>query len=1449
MIRERAQIAVAYFLNVVKTLNYLTSNPSGVIQDETEFLQILAEFKDLTVNKQQLYAADFAAAVQLLIEVAQEEISLVARSRSAGMMYSGMGDNDSDVSRVWGRGSWQQRLAGLLYGTSFSEDLFGFGGRNGLKWSRDAVPYADVGTEDPRIWELLSLARSLEAIAVGTVPLSESPVGNPRICQVPDETRYGLAYERTKAAIQEQRCIQQVQEAIDVYDPASGDPLPPTTATYDSSDNSCNAVPMEDVLEAEYGIDASVGQGLGRLLAEVVGGSGCITIPGQRSLTRRVGTHNIAGKIEFDEVNDILLLSGNFELTQPTLVDIASAGARGTTPTFGLGTYDTAVGLAGNGLAREDEQVVNISSPMPATLNIELMRRMGVASVIGAAQLVSRQLVRGLSNPAYGDSETKEILGRMLDEVLGTELQAATAAAVGESTVYVRPRVSNCSPGGAPCPWGNVAERKWDLSIPTVDGDPVLDPGGGSGVLVVAVWEPWIQHLLAAAPGRVEVGGTTALDVVTEAAASGNFAQLLHDVEQGLWRTQLPLDLTSAPVGYSDDSDYALVLYHGTYLGLVLNETPEGFSKKARIVFSGLSVQNDLVAGNGAIVATGGTLGVFARQQLLPSIAHPESPLYDGFGVPQGWVPPFSAELFGGSSGESSVQHFLSSARQASERAETAVTSALGGLLERQTDVEEKRLTGEQRDAALEAAAELAQQGMKETETGLCGSGNESCNFEVVKTPLQQAWYPALDGYDSVACRDAFVMSLQALSDAVWLAGSDPEFSESDNPELANIMQETEELEGELIGRLTGYSDLGDLVAAIGIAGNTELVYQQILGVMGIDMAEMRHDVLHSALGFLGWDYARSDFSAENDAVARAEQMAAIAIANMTCNADRLIKATLSMEVGIAPAVAAKLGSSTVPAFDEFSGGELQGALIEQWRALKSPNEKFSVLLTTRDAAAARIEVANSLLQTAAEQIRRQCSVGRMEQAFNAGFSYGFPSLVSWSPGPLNSQKQRCEDAMLAFGPQMKEANAENKNALASFAASAQGVTDLQAAMQQSAASIVRLQAEAKLAKERVRLEERLAKRAAVTQYQNVLTTSFGMYRRFRDHELWRAKAMVEVARRQALVARRAIESQFAIDLSQASRDEAFVVAPRVWADEVYEYDLSLPASLGLELSSEGGTAVSANKVADYVTNLEQFIAGYTVSRPSAVADNDIDVITLPGLSGREQYAATVRAVVDETAGTVDDKEVTAFPTLGAWEGYCEREGIWKDVPSGSGEVATLCQASGSVPEWTYPTRLRLAFTLDPWGQLNGQRRRSEYSNRYNARWTQLAVNLVGTGVLDCSEAPDNLECYSRGYVRYTLRHSGSPWVTDYNGRFHAISLPEGIVEGGKAIALERWLEPLVDGWSSSYISAAARSEFAFRPLGGQYLLELEMTPDLRAERIERVQLLAGTHYWIAQEY
>jgi hypothetical protein len=137
---------------------------------------------------------------------------------------------------------------------------------------------------------------------------------------------------------------------------------------------------------------------------------------------------------------------------------------------------------------------------------------------------------------------------------------------------------------------------------------------------------------------------------------------------------------------------------------------------------------------------------------------------------------------------------------------------------------------------------------------------------------------------------------------------------------------------------------------------------------------------------------------------------------------------------------------------------------------------------------------------------------------------------------------------------------------------------------------------------------------------------------------------------------------------------------------------------------------------------------------------------------------------------------------------------------------------------------------------------------RHNVRWGRLAVNLVGTGIRDCQRAANPATCFSESFVRFQLQHSGPAWMTNHAQQWRAFDLPAAFIEDGKALASEEWLDPIANGYASPFVAAVARGELFGRPIHGAYELILELGPELRPERIERVQLLVENEYWVRQQ-
>ncbi len=75
-----------------------------------------------------------------------------------------------------------------------------------------------------------------------------------------------------------------------------------------------------------------------------------------------------------------------------------------------------------------------------------------------------------------------------------------------------------------------------------------------------------------------------------------------------------------------------------------------------------------------------------------------------------------------------------------------------------------------------------------------------------------------------------------------------------------------------------------------------------------------------------------------------------------------------------------------------------------------------------------------------------------------------------------------------------------------------------------------------------------------------------------------------------------------------------------------------------------------------------------------------------------------------------------------------------------------------------------------------------------------------------------------------------------------------GQIEAGKALAAEQWVDPLSNGFAKPYVTAVARTELSERPFGGAFELTLHLTPEVTLSRIERIQLLIESSYWVKQQ-
>lgn len=1412
VIRERAQIAMLRFAQLGSV--FTAGTMSGTLQDllpdnDGLYLKYILRWSEGNDPVAQgddppalaAMGRDFAAAVQLHIATTRELAELMARSRSAGSASTAK-TPAARSDRLWGTESWQQRMLALMYGG----DPLAINGEAPWKHSLNrGGPLKDqMYGLYPGILEMTSMASLTDLDISGYVFASPTPL-------FPGRADFGYISEEISAP-EVWKVLQLLREndllRIDVTGTGS-------CRVIDSVATSSNwSTDLEDALWGRFCSDyvANGPEDAGDTecaRAQGAGPEGTDTLLFQRYHISKEHITKLAGFVRdalgavvttswtdacpfaqrqpFDVIGTVtlsgtkLLLSKDAEFVPISLAERASAFSRIESFAMPLPSHIDVSTYAGTQGFHSIPWFYDSQWPEPASaLNpdellasssatrsiAERKRRMGAIAALQATRdltLFSLTTARGAS-----DARARRVQDFF---ALGDDLLSTITSAVGGEGVTIRPRLKTVPGpvlyGAQLASYRHRDGARWIPSVTAKADDPFWSIGPNEGITIFfAPKGQWSANVVRAGELGRKSGSILTRNLgsmMGNAKVAGTFAPMAvltsSEVNPALryfWPTDDPADVTLG------DAEHWTVFAAKGPLTALAEAAPSALLLKFKLIDADFRALPDhteqyRVPGleqKALYLATGGELGDLVKRQVETSPLNPVLPAYDGFGLSQDWVPPFTAELLGGEVGQSSVPFLMDRAKSTAEDARNAVATAFDNMLDRQAG-----------EADLAAAEQRSEQQLQQAVQGLCGSSQAGCDPQIVPSTLDEAWYPSLAGRPNVS---GFATPCAT--------------------------------------RLTQLDQLND-----------------------------------------------SNGDAAKEAV--------------DCITDRRINQLLSTSVGVAAPVSAKLLEqvSSVPAFEEYAGGKLQSLYIEQFRALKAPDEWLATMISEAKAVKQRIVIAQKVIREANHAVKRKCgtaatvlavfdTAGTAAQGAALG-SFGGPAgavagavvggLSAWS-----AHTDACKAAKKSLGTAKAQAVGAMLDGFASMVAASQGLTNMEAAAQQSSAAIEQATLEAAQATSRAELE---AKLAAYGQ-----RTSYGLYRQYTEYDLWRAKALLENARRFALTARRAVEAKYVVDLSRMTDGEPFVAAPSTWADEIYQYDLSMPAAVGLSVGQTSGGGIYPNKIVDYVGNLESFMAGYTVKRPTAVSQADIDVIWLPGTSAgavaQEQFA-------EDAPGT----PTSFYPDQGNWAVSCDGFSwaapeeaqlggaaaactVWQSAPCSTACVHGDIECAIANDCYVAPVSARLGFSMDPWGRVNGSATSPPYVRRYNARWGQLAVNLIGSGVIDCSRAADPLVCYSQSYVRFDLGHVGATIVTDYTEQWRTMNAPFGRIEGGKALAAEFVLDPLRDGWSTSYIAPVARTEFSERPLGGDYVLELAAGPSVRLDHLDRVQILVGQSYWVVEQ-
>jgi len=132
----------------------------------------------------------------------------------------------------------------------------------------------------------------------------------------------------------------------------------------------------------------------------------------------------------------------------------------------------------------------------------------------------------------------------------------------------------------------------------------------------------------------------------------------------------------------------------------------------------------------------------------------------------------------------------------------------------------------------------------------------------------------------------------------------------------------------------------------------------------------------------------------------------------------------------------------------------------------------------------------------------------------------------------------------------------------------------------------------------------------------------------------------------------------------------------------------------------------------------------------------------------------------------------------------------------------------------------------------------------FNYRFIDVAVNVVGVGVKDCSSSSTPSTCYAGNFATYSLRHDGPFRVRNYDGDEYDTSLFAGNLQSSKALLAERYFSNPISTSDRSLISDYWRQGLRGRPLDGNFRLRMYDADGLNWNAVEDVQLVIRYRYW-----
>jgi hypothetical protein len=136
----------------------------------------------------------------------------------------------------------------------------------------------------------------------------------------------------------------------------------------------------------------------------------------------------------------------------------------------------------------------------------------------------------------------------------------------------------------------------------------------------------------------------------------------------------------------------------------------------------------------------------------------------------------------------------------------------------------------------------------------------------------------------------------------------------------------------------------------------------------------------------------------------------------------------------------------------------------------------------------------------------------------------------------------------------------------------------------------------------------------------------------------------------------------------------------------------------------------------------------------------------------------------------------------------------------------------------------------------------------FNYRIDSLALNFVGSAVRNCDDAKLPSTCYNAGFVPYSIDHNGPFFIRTHDGGDFQTDLFDGRIEHARGLALERYVTNPISSTDRDLLSDYFRTEFAGRPLDGNFSVKVWEEPGVDFSGIQDVQLILKYRYWTAND-